>query len=350
MSNPTLAPFIKARKEVIVTAGTINSPRLLESSGIGAAGCLQKHGIPVVIDNPNVGENLQNHPMSAVSFEVAEGMETIDPIARQDMSAIGAAMEAYAKQAGPFASGGSFAAAQIPLRHEPESDRRTDLESILKHSVAENDGSIPAFAEAHKEFVHSILQSPAEASGCLISFPGYATANTDGSMAPPPAGTEKYLSIILLLCHPLSRGSVHIDPSAKSGVAIDPKYLSNPLDLEVMARHLLYVENTLIHAEPLKSRLKANGKRNTAALGKLDTVEKAKEYLRSTSVAAHHFTGTCSMMPQELGGVVDSKLRVYGCPNLRVCDASIIPLTPRVNPQATVYAVAEYAADLIRAN
>ena len=54
------------------------------------------------------------------------------------------------------------------------------------------------------------------------------------------------------------------------------------------------------------------------------------------------------MMPRAMGGVVDPELRVHGCRNLRVCDASIIPMTPRTNLQATVYAVAEKAADLIR--
>ncbi len=54
------------------------------------------------------------------------------------------------------------------------------------------------------------------------------------------------------------------------------------------------------------------------------------------------------MMPREKGGVVDANLRVYGCRNLRVCDASIIPITPRANPQASVYAVAERAADLLK--
>jgi choline dehydrogenase-like flavoprotein len=56
------------------------------------------------------------------------------------------------------------------------------------------------------------------------------------------------------------------------------------------------------------------------------------------------------MMPRDMGGVVDAELRVYGTRNLRVCDASIIPLTPRANPQATVYGVAEHGAGLIKAS
>ena len=60
--------------------------------------------------------------------------------------------------------------------------------------------------------------------------------------------------------------------------------------------------------------------------------------------------GTCSIMPKENGGVVDTRLIVYGTSNLRIVDASIVPLTPRANTQSTVYAVAERAADLIKVN
>lgn len=72
------------------------------------------------------------------------------------------------------------------------------------------------------------------------------------------------------------------------------------------------------------------------------------KFLRDRAVEAHHYTGTCSMLPREMGGVVDPQLRVYGTANLRVCDASVIPLMPRANPQATVYGVAEHGAKLIR--
>lgn len=73
-------------------------------------------------------------------------------------------------------------------------------------------------------------------------------------------------------------------------------------------------------------------------------------FIKNRAVGAHHFTGSCSMLPREMGGVVDPMLRVYGTANIRVCDASVIPLTPRANPQATVYGVAEHAASIIRAS
>ncbi|KAL6861926.1 GMC oxidoreductase [Trichoderma novae-zelandiae] len=326
-------------KEVILTAGAINSPRLLELSGVGDAKRLGELGIDAVVDNPNVGENLQNHPMCGLSFEAQDDEKTMDGLARQDPAALQAAMAAYAQQLGPFASSGTNNAAQLPFPGIQSAEGKAEVaELISKHMASGKAGGNAAFAEAQADFVRSILTSPDEASGYYISFPGYASFNPDGTMAPPPAGTGKHFSIALLLAHPLSRGSVHI--TSATDVAIDPRYFSHPLDIEVLARHLRFVES-IASAQPLASHLKAVEKRNAA-------VDRAKEYLRRTAVGAHHFTGTCSMMPRALGGVVDAQLRVHGVPNLRVADASIIPLTPRANPQATVYGVAEHAAAIIR--
>ncbi|KAK0758109.1 hypothetical protein N5P37_009407 [Trichoderma harzianum] len=342
-------------KEIILTAGAINSPRILEHSGVGDAKLLAKLGVDVVIDNPNVGENLQNHPMAGLSFEAVEDAKTIDGLARQDPAALQAAMAAYAQQLGPFASSGTNNAAQLPFPGIQTAEGKAEVEALIeKYITGANNGGNAAFAEAQAEFVRSILTSPEEASGYYISFSGFASFNPDGTMAAPPPGTEKYFSVALLLTHPLSRGSVHINSASQSStdLTIDPQYFSHPLDLEILARHLRFVES-LASAEPLASHLKAGGKRNPAAQSagtfSADSgLEKAKEYLRQTTVGAHHFTGTCSMMPKDLGGVVDAQLRLYGCPNLRVADASIIPLTPRANPQATVYGVAEHAASIIK--
>lgn len=341
-----------AAHEVIVAAGTINSPQLLELSGVGDAKLLQSLRINVVIDNPHVGENLQNHPMTTMSFEVRDqsGFATMDKIARQDPSAIAAAMEAYSKQKGPLSRSGTNSAAQLPLPGIETKDGQRKLHELLQSvglGTSENPNS---FMKAYESFVRSVLLSSTEASGCYTAFPGFAGANSDGSMAGPPPGQENYFTIILLLAHPLSRGSVHINSksTSPSAVTIDPKYFTHPLDLEVLARHLQFVE-TIASTEPLATHLKLDGKRSPLAppAGELADLVKAKEYIRKTAVGAHHFTGTCSMMPKELGGVVDAQLRVYGCRNLRVCDASIIPLTPRTNPQATVYGVAEHAAHII---
>uniref|UniRef100_L2GI97 Aryl-alcohol dehydrogenase n=1 Tax=Colletotrichum fructicola (strain Nara gc5) TaxID=1213859 RepID=L2GI97_COLFN len=305
-----------AQKEVILSAGALNSPRILELSGVGSAELLGGLGIDVVLDNPHV-----------------------------DPAAVGAAMEAYGKQSGPFSRSGTSATAQLPL---PATENVGELFDKLK-AEAPKTRSTPAFTEKLESFIRSVLTSSSEPSGYYLSFPGYALFNPDGTMAAPPPGDEKFFAFGLLLAPPLSRGSSHITSASleSPAVAIDPGYLTHPLDVELLARHVQQIEK-IASTEPLRSQLKAGGKRVPAK--PLTDLEEAKDFVRKTAVGAHHFTGTCSMMPRELGGVVDEKLRVHGIRNLRVADASIVPITVRANPQATVYAVAEKAADLIKSS
>jgi len=100
--------------------------------------------------------------------------------------------------------------------------------------------------------------------------------------------------------------------------------------------------------EPLASLLKPQGLRipHFARVG--SEIDSAKEYVRRTMTSGWHPVGTCAMRPRADGGVVNERLVVHGTRNLRVVDASIMPLIPRGNLQSTVYAVAERAADLIK--
>lgn len=101
--------------------------------------------------------------------------------------------------------------------------------------------------------------------------------------------------------------------------------------------------------EPLSCHLKPDGKRSPGMpkLGRFADITIAKNYVLERAAGAHHWTGSCAMVPREHDGVVDSQLRVFGCISLRVCDASIIPISPRSNPQGVVYAIAEHAAEII---
>lgn len=347
---------IEARTEVIVSAGPINSPRILEQSGIGSSKLLGELGIPVLVDNPHVGENLQNHVICGMCYEVQDGEGTIDGLARQDPAALGAAMEAYGRQSGPFARSGTNAAAQLPVPGFATAEGKQDVEGLLKLLDSQVDETVtPAFAKAHADYLRTVLTTEGEASGYYMSLPGFAWFKPDGTMSTPPDGSEGYFTIALILSNPLSHGSVHISSASLSGeeknVSVEPRFLSHPVDVEILARHLMYLE-TIVRTEPLASHLKKDGKRSPMAPepGGFENLEQAKDYVRKTAIGAHHWVGSCSMMPKELGGVVDSELRVHGCRNLRVCDSSIIPITPRGNTQATVYGVAEHGASIIKAS
>ncbi|KXX75814.1 L-sorbose 1-dehydrogenase [Madurella mycetomatis] len=351
---------IPARKEVILSAGTFYSPRVLEQSGIGDAERLQRLGIRVVVNNPFVGENLQTHPMCVIAFETvddgADGFETIDPIARQNPAALGAAMEAYtSKQRGPFSQTNSNVMAHIPFPGIHTDSGKQDLEQILKSSAGTALSGVkitPDFTEAHEALVRSVLTSPTGASGYYLHFPGWAFYGPTGALVPIPAdGHERYFTIAVLLTHPLSRGSSHLTstPEGELRLAIDPSLLSHPLDAEVLARHVRFLESTLATAAPLAGRLKGHAAPPGWPRGFSADLDDARRFVRENAVAAMHYAGTCSMMPREKGGVVDSCLRVYGASNVRVVDASVMPFVTRANPMATVYGIAEKAADIIKA-
>lgn len=259
-----------ASREVIVTAGVFHSPKLLELSGIGNGGA--------TVDLPGVGENLQNHPLVTIPFEVdaTTAPETKDAFVRaairQDATVLGPAMMQYMQDhTGPFASSGVTSAAQLPLPAEAFGE----LQGLLDSSGGDN-----SFAVAHEKYVRQILSSPSEASGYYIFGPAYAAFNPDGTHAPPPqdGSEDSYLTVVLLLAHPLSRGSVHVDDGK---LVIDPRFFSHPLDLEVMARHVQFVEQRLAAAEPLASLIKPNGKRAVGApqAGELKDLEVAKRYV-----------------------------------------------------------------------
>lgn len=98
---------VQTRKEVILAAGALLSPRLLEIPGIGDSKLLQSLEIVPVIENPNLGENLQDHLMSGISYEVNEGVMTRDPLLRQDPQCLQMGQQLYAEhKAGPLATGG----------------------------------------------------------------------------------------------------------------------------------------------------------------------------------------------------------------------------------------------------
>lgn len=262
------AQTANASREVIVTAGVFHTPKLLESSGIGNGGA--------IVDLPGVGENLQNHPLVTIPFEVdaTTAPETKDAFVRaairQDATVLGPAMMQYMQyHTGPFASSGVTSAAQLPLPAEAT----VELQELLGNSS----GGDKSFAAAHEKYVRQILSSPSEASGYYILGPAYAAFNPDGTHAPPPldGSEDSYLTVVLLLAHPLSRGSVHVDDGR---LVIDPGFFSHPLDFEVMARHVQFVEQRLVAAEPLASLIKPNGKRAVGApqAGQLKDLEVAK--------------------------------------------------------------------------
>ena len=338
---------VTVRKEVILAAGVFQSPKILELSGIGNPQILTPLDIPVVIDNKNVGENLQDHLMTGISFEVNDGVMTGDSLMRQEPEAIAAALEMYQKhKAGPMTVGGIASHAFMPTPgSSPVSDMESELQNLLQQYTPD------AKNKLQYDAVCEILQAPDEGSGALFMFLGQANLHSDGNAKDYLQNLQpgSFLSLGACQAHVFSRGMSHIVSNKVSDAPnIDPRYLSHPLDLELFARHVQFLER-LARSPPLSDYLKPNGKRNHST-AYVEDLAVAKDYVRTTGISCYHPAGTCAMLPRSEGGVVNNRLIVYGTSNLRVVDASIMPLIPRSNLQSTIYAVAERAADLIKAD
>jgi choline dehydrogenase-like flavoprotein len=336
---------IKAIKEVILAAGTIQSPQILEFSGIGDAKILQSHEITTVIDNPSVGENLQDHGLVSFGYEVADGMPSGDMVREPAVAA--AAMAAYQKDgSGPLGCL-PFVSAFMPCVDFPQ-DERAQLMQRIQACIDD-----PNISRAHQkqfEAIHQIMQNPDDSTAQYVMAP-FQLLPKEGDDPKRIFGMGHpglFVSIVSLLSYPLSRGSVHIqsaDPMAAP--LIDHAILRHPIDQEMHARHSMWMDNKIAETEPFVSLLKKGGERLHTP-ERLNDLEKAKDLCKELVLSMYHLAGTCAMMPREDGGVVDSQLKVYGTTNLRVVDASIFPIEPRGNIQATVFAVAEKAADIIK--
>ncbi|KFY50300.1 hypothetical protein V496_09409 [Pseudogymnoascus sp. VKM F-4515 (FW-2607)] len=341
--------IIKARKEVIVAAGAINSPRILELSGIGGKSRLQNLGIESIVDNPHVGENFQNHCFSGIVFPIRDDVDTLDAFIRKEPRAVAAAALAYASgKGGPIGRSSTLLSAQMPMTDITDEHGMSEVQQLLKDAAGKSIGpsvATPAFRKAWNSYIERNLTSKTESPGRFMFVPCYSPFDVaDPSYRAP----GNHFTIVTMLSTPVPRGSVHINSSSlehsdkSTGITLDVGFSLSPLDVEVLARYVMYAEKSLAQLEPFVSLLKPRENRFTH-------IEEAREYVKANTAWTHHFVGTCAMMSQEMGGVVDDKLRVYGCANLRVCDASVIPVVPRCNPQAVVYGVAEHGAEIIKA-
>ncbi|KAM0717761.1 hypothetical protein Q7P37_006093 [Cladosporium fusiforme] len=310
------ARHVKVRREIILVAGAFGTPQLLELSGIGDSRILKEQIIDFVYDNPSVGENLQVHIRAGITFEATEATEAA--VGNYPSMSREEAERLYIKdRSGPWAK---MAAYMFASRFDCENENLT------------------TFERKHASFVKNTIFSSAEASATA-----YLTRKPIAPLPGPELEAGKCITFCAMLSHPLSRGSVHIqssDPNEKPSVAFN--YYKNPFDVEVHARHLLALQS-LVEAPAFSCMMRTNGKRYPPVLD----MHSAKNFLRDTATTNYHLCGSCAMLPEDLGGVVDSRLKVYGSANVRVVDASTFPIIPRGNIISVVYAVAEKGADMI---
>lgn len=289
---------VRARREIILAGGAYNSPQLLMLSGIGPAAELAAHGISPLVDLPEVGRNLQDHPVVLVEYErLDEGPFMRD--SRWDRAILNG-LAAYLAGKGPAINVPSSGIGFVHL--DPES-AVPDVQYLFR----------PISRLARPWFPLIAARGP-NRFGC---------------------------SIILL--HPESRGRVWLaSPDPVASLRIAPNFLASPNDRRLLREAIRLGRRILADRAFDRSR----GAEVLPGEGTV-TDEALDRYLEQNVSTAHHPIGTCRM-GSDGASVVDPSLRVRGVERLRVVDASVMPDLTSGNTNAPTLMIAEKAADMIR--
>jgi len=290
---------VASRGEVILSAGTVKSPHILELSGVGQAPLLRKFGIPLVADLPGVGENLSEHLQFRFTYECTKPV-TINDIIASRLRGFGEGLKYVFTRRG-LLSGTSSTVHALVRSH-------ADLESPdLKIQLA------------------------------LISGKDRYSRTKAGGIDPFSG-----FSIGAFKIRPESRGSIHIksaDPLEHPSIKVN--YLSHPGDVETCKRAVRIVRK--IASQPA---LKPFIRRETRPGSDVTSDDSLIEYIRETGQTAWHAISTCRMGNDDRA-VVDDRLRVHGIDGLRVADISIMPTMVSPNTNAPAIMIGEKAADMI---
>ncbi|KAH6643454.1 GMC oxidoreductase [Truncatella angustata] len=318
---------IAASKEVIISGGTYCSPNILNRSGLGSKEELERLGIEVLIDLPGVGQNLMDHLIVFMFYETEQEGLTNDRLAYHGDGLANSYKMWKDTKTGflatfPF---GAFAFARLD-------DRLADSE--LWNSAPRQPGRDPM--------------------GLTPQQPNVEFWNTECYGGPRqydqfPIDNKHAFSMIAELFAPRSRGSVKLknaDPLV--GPEVDCGYLTDPLDVEVLAEACRFGNEIIMNGKGTKDVVKGSWPPNLAH-HKYTSREEWIPYVRENATTCYHASGTCAMgKADNPAAVVDEKLRVRGVKGLRVADCSIIPTLHGGHTQMPAYGIGEKCADLIK--
>ncbi|KIV86322.1 hypothetical protein PV11_01939 [Exophiala sideris] len=320
-------------QEVIISGGSVGSPHILELSGIGNPDILTKTGIQVQVANPNVGENLQEHLMTMAVYELSPHISTPDDYADPEF-------ERKTYQQYQESRTGLYTSTPSSFAYVPLSTFVPETSKLAKRARK--------YANNHPKssrdyLMNQILQNQFSSKANLGSVEFIMDHGNFSPVFKSEKG-KKYATLMQVLQYPYSRGSIHINTTAPDNKpVIDPKYYEGEgeIDYEVMVEAQKFGDK-ICRTSPMNTIV---GKRVYPPEG---PAVDWSSWMADNTITDWHPVGTCSMLPRDSGGVVDSNLKVYGTTNVRVVDASIFPLQISAHIQATIYAVAEKAADCIK--
>ncbi|KAK4508492.1 hypothetical protein PRZ48_002231 [Zasmidium cellare] len=321
-----------ARKEIILAAGAIFSPNILHRSGIGPRGMLEEAGVDVVYDLPGVGLNFQDHPTAYLSWNLTRNPfhPTPQDLITNETFRAQAREEYEVNRTGPLTLARGNNAAFLPLSAllTPEAISSL-LTNLTTHHLPPN---LPQTYHTGYAAQHSLLLSH-------ILTPH--TAALELPFSPLPT------SLPLSLQKPLSRGTITLNKTHPwiAPPVVDYAALSHPLDAHILLAGINFTREYF--STPALSALGAVEVLPGANLtSRQDVLDALKGGILVPSFA--HPSCSNAMMPEAWGGVVSPTLEVYGVERLRIVDASVMPMIPATHLCATVYAVAEKGADLVR--
>ena len=289
-----------ASREVILSAGSINSPQLLQLSGVGPKKILEQVSVPLVHDSPAVGENLQDH--LGVSYFYKSKVPTLNDELRPVLGKIYQGLRYIFSRRGP-----------------------------LSLSVNQSGGFIRTSDNLKKPNIQ-LYFSP-------VSY-SLESPDKRAMMSPDPFSA---MLLGISNCSPRSRGSVHLrssDPS--SPPIIKPNYLSNESDVKDLLEGVKILRK-LVKTESFRTVIGEEFRPGPQC----QTDEQMIQHIKDTVWTVFHPSSTCRMGPDPKSNVVDSNLKVYGIEGLRVADASIFPSLVCGNINAATIMVGEKASDLI---
>jgi choline dehydrogenase len=286
---------LRAAREVIVSGGAVNSPHLLQISGIGPAEHLQTIGVPVVHDLPGVGANLNDHYVVRISHRVKDAV-TINQLSRGLR---------LAREVARWATVGDGA---------------------LTFGVT----SAMVFCRSREGLSSPDLQ--------LLFTPASYAQGVFRQLEREPG-----MTVAVCPVRPESRGTIMAQsPDPLVYPAIRPNYLSAPSDLRVLISGIHHTRT--IFSQPAMARYSVE---ETVPGPSVTTDEQFAEFARQAGTNVFHPVGTCKMGTDPMA-VVDPRLKVYGIEGLRVIDASVMPAVTTGNTNAPTIMIGEKGAAMIR--
>jgi choline dehydrogenase len=306
--------FVKATREVLLAAGAMQSPQLLELSGVGDPAILNKAGVPIQKTLMGVGKNLQEQTKNTITYipksDDFDGSGPPSAIAFPNVRQLLGNMSS-AVHAETLANLASYA---TDLEAQGLVANATATHEILKYQVANLFNQSEAAAEI------------------------FFTLAAETDSAPATVGADLWNLIVL------ARGTIHITSNNSFDLPeVEPSYFGHPLDLRIQT--LATQQAAQVYStSPLSEMINEN----ILPASLPNTYEQWEKFVKDTFTSVWHPIATLSMMKEEFGGVVDSKLKVYGLANVRVVDASVLPVQLSAHLSSSLYGIAEKAAVMIR--